>query len=68
MSTILLQGAPVAQAIYDKAAKTSAALATKGVTPVVALVRVGEDPADLAYEASIKKNMAKAGVSAVTAA
>ena len=68
MSTILLQGAPVAQAIYDKAAKTGAALTAKGVTPVVALVRVGEDPADLAYEASIKKNMAKAGVSAVTAA
>ena len=68
MSTILLQGAPVAQAIYEKAAKVSASLAEKGVTPVVALVRVGENPADISYENSIKKNMAKGGVSAVTAA
>lgn len=68
MSTILLQGAPVAQAIYDQAAKTSAALTAQGVTPVLAMVRVGEDPAVLAYEESIKKNMAKGGVSAVTAA
>ena len=56
MSTILLQGAPVAQAIYEKAAKVSASLAEKGVTPVVALVRVGENPADISYENSIKKN------------
>lgn len=68
MSTILLEGAPVAQAIYDKAAKTSAALTAQGITPVVALVRVGENPADVAYENSIKKNMSKGGVSAVTAA
>ncbi len=68
MSTILLEGAPVAQAIYDKALKTSKALEAKGVTPLVALVRVGENPADIAYENSIKKNMAKGGVSAVTAA
>ena len=68
MSTILLQGAPVAQAIYEKAAKTSASLSEQGVTPVVALVRVGENPADISYENSIKKNMAKGGVSAVTAA
>lgn len=67
MSTILLEGAPVAQAIYDKAAKTSAALTAQGVTPVVALVRVGENPADISYENSIKKNMSKGGVSAVTA-
>lgn len=67
MSTILLQGAPVAQAIYDKAAKTSAELGQKGVTPVVALVRLGENPADVSYENSVKKNMSRGGVSAVTA-
>ena len=68
MSTILLEGAPVAQAIYDKALKTSKQLEAQGVNPLVALVRVGEDPADIAYENSIKKNMAKGGVTAVTAA
>lgn len=68
MSTIVLEGAPVAQAIYDKAAKVSASLRERGVNPVVALVRVGEDPADVAYENSIKTNMSKGGVTAVTAA
>ena len=67
MSTILLEGKPVAQAIYDKALKTSKALEQQGITPVVALVRVGENPADISYENSIKKNMAKGGVSAVSA-
>lgn len=67
MSVLLLEGAPVAQAIYDQAAKTSAALQARGVAPLVALVRVGEAPADVAYEASIKKNMSRAGVTAVTA-
>lgn len=67
MSTILLEGAPVAQALYEKAAKTSTALQERGVNPVVALVRVGENPADVSYENSIKKNMSKGGVSAVTA-
>lgn len=67
MSVLLLEGAPVAQAIYDRAAKDSAALQARGVTPVLAMVRVGEDPADLAYENSIKKNMSLGGVSAVTA-
>ena len=67
MSTILLEGKPVAEAIYDKALKTAKALEAQGVTPVVALVRVGENPADISYENSIKKNMAKGGVSAVSA-
>lgn len=67
MSVLLLEGAPVAQAIYDKAAKTSVVLRDKGVQPVVALVRVGEAPSDVAYESSIKANMSKGGVTAVTA-
>ena len=67
MSTILLEGKPVAEAIYDKALKNAKALEAQGVTPVVALVRVGENPADISYENSIKKNMAKGGVSAVSA-
>ena len=54
MSTILLEGKPVAEAIYDKAMKTAKALEAQGVTPVVALVRVGENPADISYENSIK--------------
>ena len=67
MSTILLEGAPVAQALYERSAKISAGLQAQGITPVVALVRVGENPADVSYENSIKKNMSKGGVSAVTA-
>lgn len=67
MSTILLEGAPVARSIYDKVAKTSASLTAQGITPVAALVRVGENPADISYENSIKENMKKGGVSAVTA-
>ena len=57
MSTILLEGAPVTQALYEKAARTSAGLQAQGINPVVALVRVGENPADVSYENSIKKNM-----------
>ena len=56
MSTILLEGKPVAEALYDKAMKTAKALEAQGVNPVVALVRVGENPADISYENSIKKN------------
>ena len=39
MSTILLEGAPVAQALYEKAARTSAGLQAQGINPVVALDR-----------------------------
>ena len=59
MSTIILEGKPVAEAIYDQAMKTAKSLEAQGITPVVALVRVGENPADISYENSIKKNMAK---------
>ncbi len=61
MATIL-KGAPVAEALTAKTAELSAALREKGVTPTLAILRVGERPEDLSYERGALKRCAAAGV------
>ena len=58
----ILKGAPVAKALTEKVAARAAALAEKGVTPKLAILRVGERPDDLSYERGAVKRADKAGV------
>ena len=58
----LLKGAPVAEALSETIRADVADLAEKGVTPCLAIVRVGERPDDLAYERSATKRAGKVGV------
>ena len=59
-----LLGRPVADAIKEDLARRVAALAEKGVTPRLAVIRLGEDVGDMAYERSILRNCEKLGCAA----
>ena len=65
---ILLKGAPAAKALTEQARKESDALRARGVTPTLAIVRVGEDGANLAYERGALKRCEQCGVEARRAA
>ncbi len=60
--TEILKGAPVAEALAADTASRAAALAARGVTPTLAVLRVGERPDDLSYEKGAMKRCAAAGV------
>ena len=46
----ILKGAPVAEAIANKASEDVLKLKDMGVEPCLSILRVGERPDDLAYE------------------
>lgn len=46
----ILKGAPVAKAISQQAALRAAELTGRGITPTLAIVRVGDRPDDISYE------------------
>lgn len=58
----ILSGAPVAAAINEKTARGVQQLAAAGISPVLALLRIGAREDDVAYENSAEKRCAKAGV------
>lgn len=58
----LLKGAPVAAAITEDVAARAAALLAQGVTPTLAVVRVGEREDDLSYERAALRRCGKAGI------
>ena len=60
----MLLGRPAADAIRENLALRAAALAEKGVTPRLAVIRLGEDPGDMAYERSIRRGCEKLGCAA----
>lgn len=62
MMAELLKGAAVAAAMTAELAARSAALAELGVTPTLAILRVGERADDLAYARAAEKRCEKAGV------
>ena len=62
MSAMLLKGAPVAAALHKKTEEICLACARKGVAVTLAVVRVGENPADLSYERSLLRAAEKCGV------
>ena len=59
---MLLKGAPVAEALTAKTTEKAAALAARGVTPTLAIMRVGERPEDMSYERGAAKRCAAAGI------
>ena len=58
----ILKGAPAAAAINEKTAADAALLKEKGITPVLAILRVGERDDDLAYERGAMKRCEQVGV------
>ena len=58
----ILKGAPVAAALNEKMSADVAELKAKGVTPTLAIFRVGERDDDIAYERGAMKRCAQAGV------
>lgn len=60
---MLLKGAPVAAHISEKLQPRAKALLEKGITPRLAIVRMGEKAGDLAYEHAAVSRCAKLGIS-----
>lgn len=58
----ILRGKEVADALCAKLAVRVDALWDRGVMPTLALVRVGEAPSDLSYEAGVRKRAGQVGV------
>jgi len=58
----LLNGADVANALNSKIINEVEALKTVGVSPTLAILRVGEKPEDISYEKSVMKRCATTGV------
>jgi len=58
----LLKGADVVSALNDKMTAEIGVLKSKGVTPTLAILRVGERPDDVSYEKSATKRCETVGV------
>ena len=58
----ILKGKEVADAIDEKTLKTIEELKNKGITPTLAIFRVGEKGEDISYEKGTMKKCAKLGV------
>ena len=58
----ILKGAAVTAALNEKMTAKVAALKEKGVTPTLAILRVGERPDDISYETGAMKRCEKIGV------
>lgn len=62
----ILKGAPVAAALTEESARRSEELKKRGITPTLAIVRVGENESDLAYERGALKRAEKTGIEVVS--
>ena len=62
--TLELKGAPVSRAIQEDLAGRIATLREQGVTPALAIIRVGERPDDLTYQRAAEKRCAALGIEA----
>lgn len=58
----LWKGAPVAAALTESLIQRTQALNARGITPTLAIVRVGERPDDVSYETGAMKRAEKVGV------
>ena len=58
----LWKGAPVAAALTEVLSQRAQTLVAKGITPTLAIVRVGERPEDLSYERGALKRCEKVGI------
>jgi len=62
MSAVIMDGKTLGMKIREGVKERSAALRAKGITPCLAVVLVGEDPASLSYVKSKEKALAEAGM------
>ena len=62
---ILLSGKEVCEALNAKLIQRAAALKERGITPTLAIVRLGENPSDLSYERGAAKRAELVGVKIV---
>ncbi|MDR0441907.1 MAG: bifunctional 5,10-methylene-tetrahydrofolate dehydrogenase/5,10-methylene-tetrahydrofolate cyclohydrolase [Treponema sp.] len=62
MSAIIMDGKALSEKIREKVKARSAVLAGRGITPCLAVILVGEDPASLSYVNSKEKALAAAGM------
>lgn len=60
---VLLRGAPVAEAILEKLKERSARLHGQGISPCLAVLRVGEAPSQTAYERNAARRCESLGIS-----
>lgn len=60
--TVLLKGKPVADALAQQTSQRAAELEELGIIPTLAIVRVGENPEDIAYEKGAVKRAEEIGV------
>ena len=58
----LLKGLPVANAITDSLIERTNKLTGAGITPTLAILRIGENESDIAYERGILKRCEKIGI------
>ena len=58
----IIKGAQVAEAVSAETLKRAEALRLKGIEPCLAVIRVGEDGSQLAYERGAVKRMDKCGI------
>ena len=59
---MILSGKPVAQALCQQTLADAELLRRQGIVPTLCVVRLGEDPSDLAYERGICKRAEQVGV------
>lgn len=62
MAAIKIDGKAVAQAVKDRAATAAAALSARGITPCLAVILVGDDPASAVYVSLKQKACAACGI------
>jgi methylenetetrahydrofolate dehydrogenase (NADP+)/methenyltetrahydrofolate cyclohydrolase len=62
MSATIIDGKKIGQKIREEAKGRAAALKEKGVTPCLAVILAGEDPASLSYIRGKEKALAEAGM------
>jgi methylenetetrahydrofolate dehydrogenase (NADP+)/methenyltetrahydrofolate cyclohydrolase len=60
--TVLIDGRAAARKVQDRVKARSGALREKGITPCLAVILVGEDPASLSYVGAKEKALAEAGM------
>jgi len=61
----LLKGKEVADSITEKMTERANALKARGITPCLAMLRLGENDADLSYERNAEKRCEKVGIKVV---
>ena len=67
MAYTLLRGKPVKEAVEAEMMHSIAELKERGISPTVAVLRVGENAGDIYYQNSINRNAEKYGMSCVNA-